>query len=183
MTAMDQMTAVDQQPPPDEKDWTWVLEHPCAECGFDAASVAAEGVGARLAGVARRWRTVLEQPHPDRRPDPAVWSPLQYGCHVRDVLTIFGHRFACILAEDGVRFENWDQDAAALTGRYREQSPDAVVAAIATAADAVAVTLARAGPSDWQHSGLRSNGSVFTLASLAQYFLHDLVHHLHDVRG
>ena len=23
---------------PDTKNWTWVLERPCAECGFDAAS-------------------------------------------------------------------------------------------------------------------------------------------------
>ena len=24
---------------PDDKDWTWVLERPCPECGFDAATV------------------------------------------------------------------------------------------------------------------------------------------------
>ena len=24
---------------PDEKDWTWVLERPCGECGFDARSI------------------------------------------------------------------------------------------------------------------------------------------------
>ena len=25
---------------PDTKDWTWVLERPCPECGFDPATVA-----------------------------------------------------------------------------------------------------------------------------------------------
>lgn len=29
--------------------------------------------------------------------------------------------------------------------------------------------------------GRRSNGSVFTVRTLGQYFLHDVVHHLHDV--
>ncbi|MFE3823457.1 hypothetical protein ACFXO8_35465, partial [Nocardia tengchongensis] len=29
--------------------------------------------------------------------------------------------------------------------------------------------------------GLRSNGSAFTIDSMARYFLHDLVHHVHDV--
>ena len=31
--------------------------------------------------------------------------------------------------------------------------------------------------------GLRSDGSVFTLESLGCYHLHDVVHHLHDVRA
>ena len=26
---------------PDTKDWTWVLDQPCAECGYDAATCAA----------------------------------------------------------------------------------------------------------------------------------------------
>ncbi len=35
--------------------------------------------------------------------------------------------------------------------------------------------------SGWDRSGLRSNGSRFTIASLGRYHLHDIVHHLHDV--
>ncbi|WP_199858872.1 hypothetical protein [Frigoribacterium sp. CFBP 8751] len=31
-------------------------------------------------------------------------------------------------------------------------------------------------------TGLRSDGSAFTVDSLARYFVHDPVHHLHDVR-
>ena len=29
--------------------------------------------------------------------------------------------------------------------------------------------------------GRRSNGSVFTVETLGRYFLHDVLHHLHDV--
>ncbi len=29
--------------------------------------------------------------------------------------------------------------------------------------------------------GLRSDGSAFTVESLAAYFIHDPIHHLHDV--
>ena len=32
-------------------------------------------------------------------------------------------------------------------------------------------------------SGTRSNGSSFTIATLGQYTLHDVVHHLADVTG
>ena len=27
---------------PDTKDWTWVLDRPCPECGFDPARVTAD---------------------------------------------------------------------------------------------------------------------------------------------
>jgi hypothetical protein len=33
----------------------------------------------------------------------------------------------------------------------------------------------------WERRGIRSNGSQFTVATLAVYFLHDVEHHLHDV--
>ena len=32
-----------------------------------------------------------------------------------------------------------------------------------------------------QRRGLRSDGSAFTVESLAAYFIHDPIHHLHDV--
>jgi hypothetical protein len=35
----------------------------------------------------------------------------------------------------------------------------------------------------WGRIGLRSNGSRFTVATLGQYFVHDVVHHLADVNG
>ena len=35
----------------------------------------------------------------------------------------------------------------------------------------------------WERRGIRSNGSEFTVATLAVYFLHDVEHHLHDVEG
>jgi hypothetical protein len=36
-------------------------------------------------------------------------------------------------------------------------------------------------PGAWSRRGLRSNGSEFTVASIAVYHLHDIVHHAHDV--
>ena len=31
---------------PDDKDWTWVLERPCPECGFDASALQSPRAGA-----------------------------------------------------------------------------------------------------------------------------------------
>ena len=35
----------------------------------------------------------------------------------------------------------------------------------------------------WGRTGLRSDGSEFTVLTLGQYFLHELAHHLVDVRA
>jgi hypothetical protein len=34
---------------------------------------------------------------------------------------------------------------------------------------------------EWSRTGVRSNGSRFTVLTLGQYMLHDLAHHLVDV--
>ena len=88
-----------------------------------------------------------------------------------------------MVATDGARFANWDQDATAIEDRYAEQDPSKVADELAAAAkDAASVIEAVAGHT-WQRRGIRSNGSEFTVASLAVYFLHDVDHHLYDVEG
>ncbi len=44
---------------PDDRDWTWVLERPCPECGLDTRQVAPDQVAARLRDNAVRWPDVL----------------------------------------------------------------------------------------------------------------------------
>jgi len=38
---------------PDTKDWTWVLERPCPECGFDATAIAVTELAAQAPPRAR----------------------------------------------------------------------------------------------------------------------------------
>jgi hypothetical protein len=45
----------------------------------------------------------------------------------------------------------------------------------------VALTYRNVPADAWGRRGLRSNGSEFTIASIAIYHLHDIVHHAHDV--
>jgi hypothetical protein len=80
-------------------------------------------------------------------------------------------------------FENWDQDTAAIAGGYSVQNPAVVSVELSAAAAAAAASFDALSKGDWQLTGRRHNGSTFTMETLAQYFLHDLTHHLHDVRG
>jgi hypothetical protein len=99
------------------------------------------------------------------------------------VFTLFAARASSMLESDDPLFTNWDQDETALEQRYWEQAPVRVSAELLEAAD-VAVSVFGAVPEDaWSRPGRRSNGSTFTVDTLARYFAHDVVHHLHDVDG
>ena len=168
---------------PDTKDWTWVLTRPCDECGYDAAAVRGPEVADRVVDLAERWVGVLARPDATVRPAPFVWSPVEYACHVRDVFGVFSGRVRLMLTEDDPTFPSWDQDETALAEGYTEQAPSTVSSQLLVAAHD-AVEAFRAVPADgWGRTGRRSNGSSFTLETLGQYFLHDVVHHLADVRG
>jgi DinB family protein len=168
---------------PDTKDWTWVLARPCPECGFDASQTPPAQVGERIRADAGRWVDRLGAHDAAARPAPDVWSVLEYGCHVRDVHRVFDERVRLMLEHDEPRFANWDQDATALQDDYGSQDPAVVAAELVAAAGAVAETYAQVSAESWTRRGLRSNGSEFTVATIALYHLHDIVHHAYDVDG
>ena len=168
---------------PDDKDGTWVLERPCPECGFGAHVVALHEVPASLRDLVGGWQQVLVPDDVAERPLPDRWSPLEYGCHVRDVFRIFDARLQLMLAHDGATFENWDQDATAAEERYALHDPTRVSLELAEAGEALALRFAQVEGPEWEHRGLRSNGSEFTVVTLAVSLLHDPIHHLWDVSG
>jgi hypothetical protein len=168
---------------PDLKDWTWTLRRTCPECGFTASEVSGPEVAGRLRALTEPWAAVLARPDATRRPSPTTWSPLEYGCHVRDVCRVFTERVDAMLGEDGVAFPNWDQDATAVQERYHAQDPSVVAGELAEAAADAQAAFAAVEDGQWSLTGVRSDGSVFTVESLGQYFLHDLAHHLVDVRA
>lgn len=166
---------------PDGKDWTWVIERQCPDCGFEAGAISGDALGAQILRAVEPWPDVLRRPHARERARPGVWSDLEYGAHVRDVCRIFDGRLRLMLEHDDPPFENWDQDEAAIAGKYAEQSPLAVAAQIGPSADALATRYDTVPDESWSRTGRRSNGSSFTVLTLGQYCLHDLIHHLYDV--
>jgi hypothetical protein len=166
---------------PDTKDWTWVLERPCPECGFESAAHEVSDLPGLLEQTAATWAQVLGRGDVAERPEPGVWSALEYACHVRDVHVLFAERVRLMLEEDGPTFANWDQDATALERDYGSQDPDVVATELVAAARSVAGLYATVGDDTRGRRGVRSNGDEFTVESLGRYHLHDVVHHLHDV--
>jgi hypothetical protein len=167
---------------PDTKDWTWVLARPCPQCGFEPTAVHPTDVAAHIRADAADWVARLAEPGVRDRPRPSVWSTLEYGCHIRDVHRIFDHRVRLMLDEEAPLFPNWDQDETALADDYGSQDPATVATELFDAANIVADTYTAVPADAWSRRGLRNNGSEFTVASIAIYHLHDIVHHAFDVR-
>jgi len=176
------------KPPPavpgDDKDWTWVLESDCPECGFSAQEFVKEDVAAMIRSNALEWITVLggDERTVTKRRDPALWSTLEYGCHVRDVHVLYLERLELMLAEDGPHYANWDQDITAVESRYDLAEPSAVAGELVTAAEALASRFESVVGDQWQRTGYRSDGAAFTVETFAKYFIHDPIHHMWDVR-
>jgi hypothetical protein len=167
----------------DAKDWTWVLRRPCPECGLDTSSFPREQLPAMIRANAAAWREPLTAPDAAQRARPDKWSPLEYGCHVRDVFRIYDRRLCLMLTEDDPLYPNWDQDETAVADHYDTQDPATVAAELTAAAGKLASHFAAVAGAQWARPGRRSDGATFTVETFARYFIHDPVHHLYDVTG
>lgn len=170
---------------PDDRDWTWVLERACPECGFDATRFEPASTGDALRRNAASWSDLLDRDREAvkmrRRPDR--WSDLEYAAHVRDVNRLYLERLHMMLDEDDPLYPNWDQDATALEEAYNSQDPMVVSTQLVSAAASLADAFDAVTGEQWQRPGRRSDGAAFTVETFARYLVHDPVHHLWDVTG
>src|SRR5580765_8229222 len=143
---------------PDTKDWTWVLQRPCPECGFDSAAFEVDEVPGMVRSNAAAWRDALADERARQRPSSDKWSALEYGCHVRDVFRLYDERLALMLERDDPHFPNWDQDATAVVEHYDRQPPPAVADELESAAFGIASRFETVAEQDWARTGRRSDG-------------------------
>lgn len=166
---------------PDTKSWAWVLERPCPDCAYDSSAVVLRDIGMSIRDIASQWEVILLHPGATKRPVENVWSPSEYGCHVRDVMRLADFRLELMITEDDPMFTNWNQDETAVAERYDLQDPLVVRRELAIAGDLLAERFDGITAGQLSRSGLRSDGTRFTVESFSRYFLHDPIHHLWDV--
>ena len=167
----------------DTKNWTWVIERPCPECGFDASVYTEADIAPAILENAASWPAVLARPSVRVRPNDSTWSPLEYAAHVRDVLSVYRERVRLMVETDDPLYPNWDQDETAVAEKYNEQDPAVVGGQLGANATELATVFAALTSDQWQRVGRRSDGAGFTISSMAKYMTHDLVHHRWDVSG
>lgn len=164
-------------------DWARTFSRTCEDCGFDPSGVDDDRVSTLISTHVARWRFALAQPKVSARPRPGQWSTLEYGCHVCDVLGVFGFRLAQSLTTELPTVPNWDQETAAIVGEYVRLQPSHVAVGIADAGKTNALLYERLVGPEWERGFKRSDGRYLTIRQLSRYLLHELEHHLWDVRA
>jgi hypothetical protein len=159
----------------------------CEECGYaydlTAATRAGNDIRRGVAELAEllttTGRTTLAQ-----RTAPELWSPLEYACHVRDVLLTQRERVLLARRVDVPNAVPMGRDERVTHEGYAEQEPVEVAEELTMAARLLANVLARLGTADWELRLVYNwpEHTERTLRWVAAHTLHEVRHHLLDVR-
>ncbi|MFF9134896.1 DinB family protein [Streptomyces sp. NPDC014806] len=160
----------------------------CAECGFvydlGLAPCVPELAEAEAGAYARLLTSDVSLLR--RRPAPDVWSPLEYACHVRDVLLVQRERVLAALRLDTPVVESMGREERVVHDGYARQRPADVARQLKDAALLFGDVLAglRHGPAGWERTLVYSfpERAERSLRWLAVHTLHELRHHLIDMR-
>jgi hypothetical protein len=158
----------------------------CAYCGFiydlTQAGVVPEGIRRQVGEVV----TILRNDDVDRRSrrNPNVWSPLEYGCHLRDMLLVQRER---VLAARRVARSDcapMGRDERVEHDGYAQQEPDDVARQLADAAQLFGNVLAHLSEDDWDRTVIYHypDTDERSLRWVAVHTLHEARHHLLDIR-
>jgi DinB superfamily len=159
----------------------------CADCGFAYELDRAEAAGGAISAGAAELAEALERDDVDLRTRrrAAQWSPLEYGCHVRDVLLVQRERVLAARRTDTPTFDPMGRDERVAHDGYAEQDPLDVARQLRDAALMFDNALARLGPDEWERTVMYNYPAPWerSLRWVAEHTEHEIVHHLRDVRG
>ena len=156
----------------------------CEECGFTYDLDRSSSAAADVVALAGQIADVVGGDECDvhQRPERSVWSILEYGCHVRDVLLVQRERVLDARRTDLPSFRPMGREERADHDGYAEQDPTVVARELRDAAAMFANVLDRLGR-DWDRT-LVYNYPVRAERSLrwvAVHTVHECRHHLQDV--
>jgi hypothetical protein len=163
-----------------------VADH-CVDCDYAYVEGRAGEAADRCRDLARAIAGLVADgtDRPLRRPAPDVWSPLEYACHVRDVLLVQRERVLLALRVDDPSPEPMGRDERVDHDGYAAQHPPDVARQLVDAADLFANVVARLDDEAWGRGivhGYPPPARRRTLRWVAVHTEHELLHHLGDIR-
>jgi DinB superfamily len=160
----------------------------CNQCEFEYDLDKALGAGPAIVSDVKELVALLSDDSSDLRSrrSPEVWSPLEYACHVRDVLFVQRERVLAARIVDGPSSVNpmYREERVGFDG-YAEQNEEDVVRQLGDAALLFSNVLSRLGPLDWELGVIYAypEPRVRSLRWVAIHTVHEARHHLGDVRS
>ena len=159
---------------------------PCPECGFEYTTDEAELAGPAIVdGAAALAALIADGSSGVRtRPSPTTWSPLEYACHLRDVLLVQRERVLLARRQDRPSFDPMGRDERVEHDSYATQDPAGVARQLQDGALMFANVLTRLGPADWERTVVYNYpaSSERPLRWVAVHTMHEVTHHLRDVQ-
>jgi hypothetical protein len=161
------------------------LVESCPDCGYVYARGRAETL-AWLRSDAKAFVAQFESfddAAVRRRPAPVVWSPLEYACHVRDVMRIQTARVEQAQREDEPKFTPMGREERVVNDRYNEQDPATVAIEITRAADELLAGFERLDDAGWARTGIYNypEPAPRDIDWMAAHTVHELYHHRLDI--
>lgn len=156
------------------------------ECGFEYDLSLAPTAAAAIRDTAAELADVLGHDAADLRPRRRadIWSPLEYGCHVRDVLLVQRERVLAARRMDRPSFDPMGRDERVDHDGYAEQEPSDVARQLTDAAEMFANVLERLPSTDLDRTVMYNypRPSERSLRWVGVHTLHEVRHHLMDIR-
>lgn len=158
----------------------------CEGCGFEYDLDAAADAGPNILDGARALATRLhghDAAGLKARPAPETWSPLEYGCHLRDVLLVQRERVLAARRTERPSPPPMGRDERAVHDGYLDQAPGDVARQLSDAALMFAHVLSLLGPQDWERTLMYNYPERMErpLRWVAVHTAHEVRHHLRDV--
>jgi hypothetical protein len=156
----------------------------CAECGFRYGETPAGDIGpAIVAGTAEFVARLAEGSDVARRRQDGVWSPLEYACHLRDMLLVQRERVLEARRAERPLAVPMGRDERVEHEGYAEQDPADVARQLTDAAALLANVLARLPERDWQRVVVYTypERADRPLTWVADHTLHEVRHHRLDI--
>jgi hypothetical protein len=158
----------------------------CDECGFEYDLTRTSETAADIVEGARDLARILSDDAADLRTrgNPQTWSPLEYGCHLRDVLLVQRERVLAARRIDRPSFDPMGRDERVQHDGYADQDAGDVARQLDDAAHMLTNVLSRLEPADWERKVIYSYPKRFerSLRWVAVHTAHEVHHHLLDVR-
>jgi hypothetical protein len=169
--------------------WSRIQSDPCPQCGDHPAALPPAALGELAVTRAASWRVFLLQADDGYLrtcPAVAVFSPLQYAAHVRDILRVYTERMVLGREEDNPTVPMFNPPHQEFV-RYNGLGAGELAMDLADQAQRLRQTAEAMDSDAWSRCVINDRGVygvyTFTLAGLACNAVHEAHHHLLDAKG
>jgi hypothetical protein len=163
----------------------WAEEdHICVACDFSYAAVRLADALEEIRAVPTQFRATVNAITPERlrrRPQPRVWSVVEYTCHLRDVYVCSTIRLYRARTEDRPMLEPRLNDLRAQRLRYNDADLAATLDELDAAVGGCVEEISRYRAPEWRRTVMRLPGEERTALWLVRQAAHEGRHHLNDI--